>query len=82
MNSLVGDEYLHWTKHEYIELRDLAASQLTVFNAQQGREPARLAVTNRLDAKSDVWLSRDLHSNMAEHDWSLFAELKVMYQIG
>ena len=33
MKALVDDEYLHWTKCEYIELRDMAASRLTLFNA-------------------------------------------------
>ena len=42
--ALVDDEYLHWTKHEHTELHDLAASRLTLFNAQHGGEPAGLAI--------------------------------------
>jgi len=82
MKALVKDEYLHWTKHEYIELCDMAANRLTLFNARRAGEPARLAITNWLDAKSDVWLSQDRLSNMPEADWSLFTELKIMYQTG
>ena len=78
MKALVDDEYLHWTKHEHIELHDLAASRLTLLNAQHGGEPARLAIMNWLDAKSAVWLSQDRLSNIPEPDRSLFAELKIM----
>ena len=82
MKALVKDEYLHWTKHEYIELHDLAASRLTLFNARRGGEPARLGITNWLDAKSDLRLSQDRLSNMPQPDRSLCAELKIMYQTG
>ena len=41
MKALVEDEYLHWTKHEYIELRDLAASRLTLSSMHdvEGNQP-------------------------------------------
>jgi len=55
IKALVDNEYLHWTKYEYIELRDMAASRLTLFNARRRGEPARLAIMNWLD----VWLSQD-----------------------
>jgi len=58
MKALVDDEYLHWKKYEYIELRDMAASRLTLFNARHREKSARLAMTTWLHAKSDVWLSQ------------------------
>jgi len=74
--ALVDDEYLHWTKHEHTELHDLAASRLTLFNAQHGGEPARLAIMNWLDAMSAAWLNKNRLSNIPEPDRSLFAESK------
>ena len=59
MKALVDNEYLHWTKYKYIELRDMAASRLTLFNARRRGKSARLAITNWLNAKTDVWLRQD-----------------------
>jgi len=43
------------TSHEYVKLRDLADSQIMIFNAQIGGEPARLTTRNWIDAKRGVW---------------------------
>jgi len=33
MREMLSDPYLHWTAHEYVKLRDLADSRITLFNA-------------------------------------------------
>ena len=53
-----------------------------MFNARHGGEPARLKMSNWLDAQNDVWLNKDRLSHMAEPERMYFAEMKVMYQSG
>jgi len=82
MREMLSDPYLHWTSHEYVKLRDLADSRITLFNARRGGEPARLTTRNWADAKSGVWLNQDRIENMKEPDRSAFKDMKVMYQTG
>jgi hypothetical protein len=82
MCSLLEDPYKKFNDREFAELRDLADCRLTLFNARRGGEPARLTVRNWLDAKSNVWLSRDRLDSMTKEELQLFANIKVMYQTG
>ena len=82
MREMLSDPYLHWTSHEYVKLRDLVDSRITLFNARRGGEPARLTTRNWADAKSGVWLNQDRIENMKEPDRSAFKDMKVMYQTG
>jgi len=82
MAELLHDEYLSWTATEFIELRDLADCRLTLFNARRGGEPARLTLSNWIDARNGVWLSHDRLIEMADVDKQLFSDMKVMYQSG
>jgi len=44
MSEMLSDKYLLWDGRSFAELRDLAVSRLTLFNARRGGEPARLTV--------------------------------------
>jgi len=37
---MIDDPYTSWTGHEFAELRDLAASRITLFNARRSGEPS------------------------------------------
>ena len=78
----LSDTFRLWTSTDYIELRDLADSRLTLFNARRGGEPARLTITNWLDALNDVWLDPIRLKAMDEVDRAHFKDLKVIYQSG
>ena len=46
MKEMLDDNFLFWSPNEYVQLRDLAASRITLFNARRGGEPARLYSQN------------------------------------
>ena len=48
VQNLLNDEYLHWTAHEFIQLRDLVACRLTLFNARRGGEPSHLHLSKEV----------------------------------
>jgi len=50
VSTLLNDEFLLWDAHTFTELCDLAVSRLTLFNARRGGEPARLRISEWLDA--------------------------------
>lgn len=63
-------------------LRDLLVSRLTMFNFRRGGEPARLHITDWLDAKRGVWVNQDNVMKMRLEDRKLFSNMKVIYQTG
>ena len=81
-DALLKDPYQHWSSSEFIQLRNLADSRLTLFNARRGGEPARLTMANWHDARQDAWVSRDRIVNRSDEDQRLFDNMKVMYQTG
>jgi len=81
-DALLNDPYLHWTTTEYVELRNLADSRLTLFNARRGGEPARLTITNWRDAEQGVWLNSSRVLNMSPDEQALFRDMKIMFQTG
>ena len=43
---------------EYVLLRSLVVSRLTMFNGRRGEDPARMLITEWDDAKNGEWISR------------------------
>jgi hypothetical protein len=82
IKSFTDDPYTMWTSQEFIALRDLTVSRLTLFNARRGGEPARLLLTEWEDAINDAWIEPERVRKMSEIDRRLFAELKIAYQTG
>lgn len=50
MKRMLDDEFLHWTKSEFVELHNMACARLTFYNARRGGEPAHLRVSDWHDA--------------------------------
>ena len=79
MSEMLSDEYLMWDDRLFAELRDLAVSRLTLFNARRGGEPARLTVSQWKDAENNNWIDQ---SRLSDVDRSKFHEMKVTFQEG
>ena len=77
-----ADKYKFLGKSEYIFLRSLAISRLTLFNARRGGEPARLTLAEWEDAKAGVWLDKRAVNKLDYIDKSIIQRLKVCYQSG
>ena len=56
VKGLLKDEYMQWSAHEYIKLRDLIVCRLTLFNARRGGEPSRLLLSEWVEANSGSWV--------------------------
>ncbi|RUS73516.1 hypothetical protein EGW08_018731 [Elysia chlorotica] len=44
MHKLETDQFRKWDAHDFIKMRNLIVSRLTMFNARRGGEPARLTL--------------------------------------
>ena len=83
INSLLQDNYIHWSATEFLELRDLACSRLTLFNARRGGEPARLHLSDWKDACNKVWFSPSAVKGLVDDEKRLVDENSmIMYQTG
>jgi len=82
ISEMTGDEYLHWTSSEFVELRDLACARLTLFNARRGGEPARLKISHWTDACNEVWFDRNRIAAMPAEEQEYFKNTRIMYQTG
>jgi hypothetical protein len=71
-----------YSGQEFVELRDLTVSRLTMFNARRGGEPARLLMSEWTDAMNNVWIDPTNVVKMNAVDQQLFHEMKVAYQTG
>jgi len=77
MSEMLSDEYLLWDYRSFAELRDLAVSRLTLFNARRGGEPARLTVVQWEDAEQNNWIDQ---SSLSDVDRNNFHDMKVTFQ--
>ena len=67
---------------DYVKLRALACSRLTLFNARRGGEPARLTLAEWHDAKSGAWISRNDVNQLDDISKSIIDRLKICFQSG
>ena len=80
---LIEDPFLHWTSSEFVELRDLVCSRLTLFNVRRGGEPARLRATDWQDACNGVWIDRSRQTEIPAEEKALMDDQSlIMYQTG
>jgi hypothetical protein len=82
MKQMLDDEFLNWTKSEFVELRDMACARLTLYNARRGGEPARLRVSDWDDACNQIWFDKNRIEAMPPEEQEVFAKSFVMYQTG
>jgi len=54
-----------------------------MFNARRGGEPARMTLSEWLEAENDTWLDQDLVQNISDPiEKELIKDLKLAYQAG
>lgn len=83
LTRIMDDPYLSWEPGNFTQLRDLAVTRLTVFNARRGGEPARLSLSEWDDAAKDRWVSQEqLASVIDPVEQALISNLKIAYQRG
>ena len=82
MKALNDDAFTYWSGHEFAELRDLAASRITLFNGRRSGEPARLKLTAWEDTCNNVWIPIERIEKMDEVQQELLSKSKLMYLTG
>ena len=56
MHKLADDVFKKWDNHDFVKMRNLIVSRLTMFNARRGGEPARLTLQEWEKAANDSWV--------------------------
>jgi len=80
---MVDDQFLLWTSSEFIELRSLLVSRLTLFNSRRGGEPARLLLSEWRDAESSAWISDEMSQRIDDLlEKALLGKYLLAYQRG
>ena len=47
---------MKWDHHDFVKMRNLIVSRLTMFNARRGGEPARLTLQEWEEAANNSWV--------------------------
>ena len=64
-------------------MRNLIVARLTLFNARRGGEPARMLLSDWVDAESGAWIDPQLVQQVSDPlEASLLAQFKLAYQSG
>lgn len=71
-----------YNKSDFVELRDLVVTRLTIYNARRGGEPARLKINEWQDAEKGVWLDSKRKENVSFEENKLLDNVKIAYQAG
>lgn len=75
------DSYAFWSSSEYLLLRDLLITQITIFNGRRGGEPARLLMHQWEEALNDEWLMSEPTDATEKHERDIHGT-KIAYQRG
>ena len=67
---------------EFIRVRSVLVTRLTVFNARRGSEPARLMMSEWQDAEAGEWLDPQSVNNLTTDDQDMVSRYKLAYQAG
>jgi len=76
------DDYTFLTLADYLLLRDLLITQITIFNARRGGEPARLMMRQWEEALNDEWLMREPTDALEAQERQRIPGMKIAYQKG
>ncbi|RUS91909.1 hypothetical protein EGW08_000311 [Elysia chlorotica] len=83
MEKLATDQYKKWDAHDFIKMRNLIVSRLTMFNARRGGEPARLTLEEWKEAAGDAWIDPQMVQTIEDPlEKALFNQFKLAYQAG
>ena len=77
INKLPAEDF---GRTEFVELRNLVCSRLTLFNARRGGEPCRMVVKQWTDRKR--WLSDASIQRLPPTEKQLFSDMELMYSTG
>ena len=83
MQKLSDDELMKWDHHDFVKMRNLIVSRLTMFNAKRGSEPARLTLQEWEEAANNSWVDPQLVQTVKDPlEKALFEQFKLAYQAG
>ncbi|KAK3700099.1 hypothetical protein RRG08_014107 [Elysia crispata] len=83
MQKLSDDELMKWDHHDFVKMRNLIVSRLTMFNARRGGEPARLTLQEWEEAANNSWVDPQLVQTVKDPlEKALFEQFKLAYQAG
>ena len=80
VSSLVDIDTSNFGTSDYVELRNLVCSRLTLFNARRGGEPSRMVLEQWLNRHQ--WIGQMVTDDMTREEQRLFGELDVVYGTG
>lgn len=81
MNALC-DDFNYWTSSNFIELRNVTMTRLTLLNARRGGEVGRLQLVDWDEAKKDGWIDSQRLEQLTEADKLLVKSVKMAYMTG
>ncbi|KAK7487420.1 hypothetical protein BaRGS_00021382, partial [Batillaria attramentaria] len=80
---MLEDVYKVWDYHDFVQLRNLIVSRLTLYNARHGGEPARLTLSEWKEAEEGHWVDPELAVKVTDPlDQALLGGTKLAYQAG
>ena len=83
MQKLSDDELMKWDHHDFVQMRNLIVSRLTMFNARRGGETARLSLQEWEEAANNSWVDPQLVQTVKDpREKALFEQFKLAYQAG
>jgi hypothetical protein len=83
ISDISADIYNLFGSAEYVELRWLLVSRLTLFNARRGGEPARLLLKEWNDAEINACVSPEMIEHVIDPlEQALLSQYKLAYQRG
>ena len=83
MTRISEDNVTFFDVHQFVRLRNLIVSRLTLFNARRGGEPARMSMEDWANAESNAWIDPQLVENIKDPlEKALLEKYKLAYQCG
>ena len=81
--ELASDSFHKWDRHDFIEMRNLLVSRLTLFNARRGGEPARMLLSEWKEAEKNAWIDNQRLGSVTDPlEKELIDDMKLAYQAG
>ena len=82
-SRLTSDTFKKWDRHDFIYLRNLLVSRLTLFNARRGGEPARMLLSEWMEAQNGAWIDQQQIEGVSDPlEKDLIDSMKLAYQSG
>jgi hypothetical protein len=82
ITGLLDNPPATWTTHDFNQLRTLLVCRLTLFNARRGGEPAKLRLTNWVDAEKGSWVDPRAIASLEEGDRLLTGAYLITWIMG